>query len=234
MGLLDSDVFSMEQLSNEPSPQPNNSLNILNSTELSRTHSREMPTISSVESPEPNIVTVDDNSNEPTMPYGFRLQLTIIQPSLNELNLQPNPFNILATMAPSNPTGDGHDNSYSPQSPEPSEPSPISTPPMNLSTIDVLETPHTTTDDNTFNSDDEPRRMDWTSPLDETFHSEGEPRQIYLLSSPSLPSPPLKLKRKLEMGMSFPKRGGVLQDVCEACGQMNPSKKKIRGRSTRD
>ena len=78
-----------------------------------------------------------------------------------------------------------HDAIYSPQSPEPSDPSPISTPPMKLSTIDAFETPHTTMDDNTFYSEDEPRRVYWTSPADETFHSEGEPRQIYLLSSPS-------------------------------------------------
>ena len=45
-----------------------------------------------------------------------------------------------------------------PQSPEPSQPSPILTPPKNLSTIERWETPHTTTDNNTFYCDDEPRR----------------------------------------------------------------------------
>ena len=68
-----------------------------------------------------------------------------------------------------NPTEDGHDETYSPQSPEPSDPSPISTPSMNLNTIDGWETPHTTTDVNTFCSEDEPRRVHWTSPVDGTF-----------------------------------------------------------------
>ena len=152
---------------------------------------------------------IDSDSNKPTMPYGFGRQLPSIPPSLNGLNLPPNLFNILATRAPVNPTGDGHDDNYSPHSPEPSDPSPISTPPMNLSTSDRWETPHTPTDDNTFYSEDESGRVYWTSPLDETLHWDGEPRQIYLLSSPSPPSPPRKMKRKLEKGKSFPKRRGV-------------------------
>ena len=95
---------------------------------------------------------------------------------------------------------------FSPQSPEPSEPSPISTPPMNFSTFNSWETPHTTTDDNTFYSSDEPRLVYWTSPLDKTFDSEEEPRRIHLFSSPSPRPPPRKMKRKLEIGMSFPKK----------------------------
>ena len=213
MESVDSDVFFMEQLSKEPSPQRNDSSNIPNSTELSGTHAREMPTISSVSSPKPDIETLDDGSNEPTMPPGFRQQLPIIPPSLNDLNPSPNPFNILATMAPVNPTGDGHDDNYSSQSPEPSDPSPISTPPMNVSTIDGWETPHTTTENNNFCSDDEARRVHWTSPLDDTFNLEGEPRQIYLLSSPSPPSPPRKMKGKLELVIPFPRRRGVSQHV---------------------
>ena len=79
---------------------------------------------------------------------------------------------------------------------------------MNLSTIYGWETPRTTTDDNTFYLEDEPERVHWTSLLDETFRSEGKPRRIFQLPSPMPPSPPRKVKRKLEMGMSFPKRGG--------------------------
>ena len=105
---------------------------------------------------------------------------------------------------------------------------------MKLSTIDGWETPHTTLNDITFYSEDEPRRVYWTSPLDETFHSEGEPRRIYLLSSPSPPSPPRKMKRKLEKGMSFPKRGGVSQHVCEAWGQMISPIKDLPGPPTQD
>ena len=217
----DSHVFYEEQTSNELSPQRNNSPNILVSTEISQTYAARMPSVSSIASPEPRIFIIDDDSNEPTMPYGFGRQLPIVPPSLNDLNLPPDHFNILNTMAMVTQTQDDN-HGYSPQSPEPSDPSPISTPPMNVSTFNSWETPHTTTDENTFFSSDEPRRVYWTSPLDETFDSEDEPRRIHLLSSPSLPPLPRKMKRKLEIGMSFPKRGGVSQHVCEACGQTIP------------
>ena len=94
---------------------------------------------------------------------------------------------------------------YSPESPEPSLPSPISKPPLNVSAYNSWEMPHTTTDDNTFYSEDEPRRFYCTSPLGETFESEDEPRRIYVLSpSPSpQPSPPRGQKRKLSLRMSF-------------------------------
>ena len=59
---------------------------------------RETITISSVASPEPRIVTIDSDSNEPTIPYGFGSQHPIVPPSLNDLNLPPNPFNVLATV----------------------------------------------------------------------------------------------------------------------------------------
>ena len=158
MNSSDSDVFFVEQISNEPSPQRNNSPIILNSTEISHTHTAGMPSVSSIASPEPQILTIHDDSNEPIMPNGFGRQLSIVPPSLNDLNLPPNPFNIMATMAEVNTTQDGSDDNYSPQSLEPSEPSPISTPPTNVSTFDSWETSHTTTDDNTFYCDDEPRR----------------------------------------------------------------------------
>ena len=208
MASNDSDVFYVEQSSSELSPQRNNTPNILNSTEISEQHTARMPSISSIASPEPRIFTIDDDSNEPTMPYGFGRQLPIIPPSLNDLNLPPNPFNILNTMAVVTQTQDNNEQ-YSPESPEPSLPSPISTPPMNVSAYNSWETPHTTTDDNTFYSEDEPRRVYWTSPLGETFESEDEPRRIYVLSpSPSpQPSPSRRQRRKLSLGMSFPKEG---------------------------
>ena len=78
---------------------------------------------------------------------------------------------------------------------------------MNVSTYNSWETPHTTIDDNTLCSEDDPRGVYWTSPLNETFYSEGEPLRMYLLSSPLPPSPPRKMKRKLEIGMSFTKKG---------------------------
>ena len=230
----DSDVFYGEQSSSELSPQRNNTPNILNSTEISEQHTAQMPSISSIASPEPLIFTIDDNSDEPTMPYGFGRQLPIIPPSLNDLNLPPNPFNILNMMAVVTQTQDNNEQ-YSLESPEPSLPSPISTPPMNVSVYNSWETPHTTTDDNTFYSEDKPRRVYWTSPLGETFESEDEPRRIYVLStSPSpQPSPPRRQKRKLSLGMSFPKEGGVSQHICEACGQTIPSTKDIPGPSSR-
>ena len=86
---MDSDVFFVEQLSNERSPQRINSPNFLNSTEPSDTYTTKMPTISPVASPESQIVTLNDDSNEPTMPYGFGRQLPIIPRSLNDLKLPP-------------------------------------------------------------------------------------------------------------------------------------------------
>ena len=85
-------------------------------------------------------------------PYRFGNEHLIVPPNLNDLNLPRNPFNVLATMAMNR-----QDQLYSHQLPEPSDPSPIFTPPMNLSSIDGWETPHTTTDDNTFYSEGEPR-----------------------------------------------------------------------------
>ena len=80
----------------------------------------EIITISSVASPEPRIVTLDSDSNDPPMPYGFGNQQPIVPPSLNDLNLPPDPFNVLATIAVIQV-----DDECSPQSPEPTIPSPI-------------------------------------------------------------------------------------------------------------
>ena len=125
------------------------------------------------------------------MPYGFGRQLPIVPPSLNDLNLPPNPFNILATMAIANNTEDANDNNYGPGSPDPSVQSSISTPPMNVSAHNSCETSHTSTDDDTFHSSDEPRRI------------------YFLPPSPSPPpSPPRRQKRKLGLGLSFSKEGG--------------------------
>ena len=179
----------MEQSSNDPSlPRPYR-LFVFYSTDMSGNHTREMISISSIASPEPQTVTIDSDSNEPTMQYGFGRQLPFILASLNDLNLPPNPFNILVTMVVVNPAEDGSDENYSPQSPEPSDPSQILRPPMNISTIEGWETPHTTMDDHKFYSDDESRR-------------------IYFLPSSPPPTPPhRKLKRELSLGMSFPENG---------------------------
>ena len=124
------------------------------------------------------------------MPYGFGRQLPIVPPSLNDLNLPPNPSNILATMAIASNTEETNDDNYRPKSPDPSELSSLSTPPMNISAFNSWEMSYTTTDDN-------------------KFHSSDEPRRIYFLPPSPLPppSPPRRQKRKLSLGMSFPKEG---------------------------
>ena len=116
--LTDSDVFLVEQSSNDQSiPRPKTPI-VLNSTEISGDDTREMISISSIASPESRIVTINDDSNEPTKPYGFGRQLPIIPPSLIDLNLPPNLFNILATMAVASNTEETNDDNYSPQSPD--------------------------------------------------------------------------------------------------------------------
>ena len=201
----DSDVFYVEQSSPERSPIRNNIPAILNSTQLSGALEPESITISSVASPEPQIVTIDSDSNEPTFLYAFDTQHPIVSSSLNDLNLPPNPFNVLATMAVLQ-----QDQEDSPQSPEPSVPSPISTPPVNLSTIEGWETPHTTMDDNNFySSENEPRRVYWDFSADETIES-NEPRRVCPTgNSSSTPPPPPRQKRRLSMGMSFPQGGSI-------------------------
>ena len=153
---------------------------MLNSTEQSEHHATRMPSISTIAAPQPYIFRINDDSNEPTIPYDFARQLPIAHPSLNYLKLPPKPFNILATMAIANNTTDAIDDNYSPQSPEPSESPPISTPPMNVSAFNSWETPYKTTDNDTFYSSDKPRRIYFLPP-----------------SSESPPSPPRKLKRRL-------------------------------------
>ena len=76
----DSDVFYVEQISNEPSPRRNNSPDILNSTERSEHQAPRMPSISTIASPQPHIFTINDDSNEPTIPYGFGRKIPIVPP----------------------------------------------------------------------------------------------------------------------------------------------------------
>ena len=229
----DSDVFYVEQSSNDQSlPRPNTPI-VLNSTEMSGNDTWDMPSISSITSPAPQIVTIDSDSNEPTMPYRFGRQLPIVPPSLNDLNLPPNPFNILATMAIATNTGGTNDDNYSPQSPAPSELSSKSTPPMNFSAFRSWETSSTSTDDDTFYSSDEPRRVYWDLSSDDEFCS-SDRRIPSVASSPCVtPLPPRAQKRKLGLGMSFPKDGGVSQHICEACGLMIPPIKDTPGPSSR-
>ena len=95
----DSDVFYVEHSLPERSPIRNNTPAILNSTQLSGAMEPEALTISSVASPEPERVPIESDSNEPTFLYAFGTKHPIVPPSLNDLNLPPNPFNVLAIMA---------------------------------------------------------------------------------------------------------------------------------------
>ena len=67
----DSDVFYVEQSSPERSPIRHNTPIMLNSTQLSGAMDPETIKISSVASPEAQIVTIESDSNEPTFPYAF-------------------------------------------------------------------------------------------------------------------------------------------------------------------
>ena len=133
---------------------------------------KETITISSVASLEPQIVTIDSDSIEPTIPNGFGSQHLIVPPSFNDLNLPPKPSNVLATRAVIRT-----EEEYNTQSPVPSIPCPISTTPMNVSTIEGWETTHTTTYDATFYSEDETRRVYWDISSCDTFES-NEPRHV--------------------------------------------------------
>ena len=95
----ESDVFYLERSSEESSPIRNNIQAVLNYTELSGATARVTITNSSVASPEPRVVTTDLESNQPTIPYGFGSQHPIVPLNLNDVNLPPNPFNVLATTA---------------------------------------------------------------------------------------------------------------------------------------
>ena len=180
-----------------------------------------MPSISTIASPQPHIFTINDDSNEPTLPYGFGRQLPIVPPNLNDLNLPPNPFNILATMAVVLQTQNTHDDNYSPHSPEPSELSSISTPPMNVSAYNSWETTHSTTDDNTFYSEDEPRRVYWTSPWAKRLNPKKNPGGS--MSYHRFPHRRHRLqehrKGKKGLGMSFPRKGECRSTSAKPAGR---------------
>ena len=150
----ESDVCYVRRSSEENSPPWNNTPAVLNQTQLSGAMAGETITFSSVALPEQQIVTIESDSNEPTIRHGLGNQHPIVPLSLNDFNLPPNSFNVLATMAVSQP----HEE-YSPQLPESSNLSPISTLPINLSTSQYWETPLTTADENTIASKDELGRI---------------------------------------------------------------------------
>ena len=177
--------------------------------QLSGAMARETNRFSSLASTEPQIVTKETDSNQLTIPYGLGNQRPVVLPSLNNLNLLPHPFNVLNTMVVLQP-----DEQNSSQSPEPNDASPTSTPSMNLRIIEVWETPHTTTDDATFHSEDERRRVFWAISSTDTFHSD-EPRPKSITSSPSSTRPPPRQqKRKLIIEISFSQKVGRCHSTC--------------------
>ena len=122
---IDSDVFFCGATTKRAQTTTQQLPNFLLSMEISEMHTKEMPILSTVATSEPDFVTFDDYSNDPTSPYWFRAQQPTVPPCLNELNLPPNPSTILAIMAlvRANPTQ--RDKKYILQSPDPSEPSPF-------------------------------------------------------------------------------------------------------------
>ena len=191
------DVLYVEHASEEVSPARSNTLAVLNSRQLSGALARGTITISSVVPLEPQ------NDNKIRLQWANGNQHPIESPSLDDSNLPPNPINVLNTIVAIQ-----LDKQYSPQSPEPSNPSPISAPPMNLRTIKGFKTPHTTMNDGTFYSQDEPRRVYWDVSSSDSFDS-NEPRPVSITSSPfSTPAPSRRQKRKLIKGLSSPQRRG--------------------------
>ena len=57
---------------------------------------------------------------------------------------------------------------------------------------------------------------------------------LIFFTVPPHPAPTRKVKRKPSVEVSFPKGGGVLKHVCEACRQILPTAKDIPGTSIRD
>ena len=96
----DSDVFNVERSSGDYSSTRIFTPDIFNSTELSGAHAAEVIKFSPVASREPQMVTIESVSKQPTIPYGYERQQTVIPPSFNDLNLPMNPFIIITIVSP--------------------------------------------------------------------------------------------------------------------------------------
>ena len=178
----------MEQWCGEKGPPRNNTPDIIKVKELSAAPASEICTISSMAFPEPQIAKIHSSSKDPTIPHGYGKEDQKIYPSLNDLNLPPNPFNNLATMTVISPKAEPHNNKERPPLPVPSEISPLSTPPITNSSVDTRE----------------------TSFYKGNFYAE-KIRGNSLTTSLSPTPPPRKQKQKLSIRMPFPKRWGLSQ-----------------------
>ena len=96
----DLDVFWVKRSLGEQRPLKNKTPNVLNFAEFSGGDAREVIRVSFVASPEPQIVTIESDSNEPTIPYGNGRKQLIIPPILNDLKLPINHFNVKMPISP--------------------------------------------------------------------------------------------------------------------------------------
>ena len=207
----DSDVRYVEKSPREQNPPRNNTPDILNSTDLSGAHAREVITISSVASLNQRIVTFESDSNEPTLPYGYGRQQPIIFSSLNVLNLPMSHFNVIIIFSPAPETEaqwyptQVHN---SPISPEVFDISVVSTLTMEMSTVDAWQ-----------------RAAQLV-----TIESKG-PRRITVASNPSSALTTTRTqKQKLSLRTFFPKKGGS-QHTCKDSDQILTAHKTPKAQS---
>ena len=131
-------------------------------------------------------VTIESESNDPTICNGYGRQQPKISDNLNDLNLPTNSFNTPATIAVVPTKAKQHIDKENPQWLVPSELSSIPKPLMAINLVNLLDTP---SDVGTFYPDE---------------------RRKTSLSSSTSPKPPLRQQnRKLNLKMSIPKRRGV-------------------------
>ena len=95
----DSNVFYVERSSGEDTPARNNTPAALTTNQRSRAMARELITVSSIASLEPQIMTKESDSNKPTIPCGYARQVPIIPLSLNDLNLPLDPFSVMTSLS---------------------------------------------------------------------------------------------------------------------------------------
>ena len=102
-----------------------------------------------------------------------------------------------------------------------------------LSSIDGWKTPHTTTDDSTFYSEDESRRVHWNSPWMKPLLRKANSDEF--ICSPIHPAiTTSQIEGETRDGNIRSKTGGVSQHVSEACGKMLPTTKDTPGPSKKD
>ena len=88
----ESDFFYLERSPEEDSPARNNTPAVLNFTQLLGALAWKTITISSIASPEPQIVAIESDSSEPTIHYRIGNQHPIVPLRLNGVKLPPKPF----------------------------------------------------------------------------------------------------------------------------------------------